>query len=1136
MKKITLTLSALLLFFILADAQPFMNPSMLSTDGKKPTLRDVQQAFDQYWDARDPDLLHEEENAEEGGYQQFKRAEAFMKQRTFPSGKLFNPEILYQEHKQYQQHLDAQQHARFAQGQSSLTSANWSYLGPGQVPGGGGGAGRINCLTFDPGNSNIMWIGAACGGLWKSVNGGTSWTQNTDLLPSLSISDIIIDPTNTNIMYLATGDKYGIYWQYETIGQYSAGLLKSTDGGLTWNQTGLNYTQSNITIIQRLIMNPSNSSMLYAATNNGIFVSNNAGANWTQQLTGKYYDIEFCPSTPSTLYCADSIMAYKTVNGGTTWNPMPFVTSNGRTSIAVTPANPDAIYVWSEGAGFYYSANQGVSFISRNDPAADAGPYGYYDYVLAVSPVDENILFAGGLNVARSTNGGNSWSAVTDWAGWPASNYCHADNHDLQFAPGSSQAIFSMNDGGIFKSSDQGATWTDLSNGLDIKQYYRLACSYQSPGTVYAGAQDNGTDRVMGANSFRVNGADGEECLVHYGDENIVFVSSQGGYFLKSTDGGNNFSPMSQYGSDWTSPIIMDRNSNNIMYLGANSVFKSTDTGDNWISVSPSQPGAIYSLEVSLSAPNTLYAATFGNIIHTTNGTTWNDITGTLPVNQAAITGIAISSNDPNEAWVTFSGYASGQKVFKTSNGGSSWTNVSGTLPNIPVNCIEYQDNTNDIVYIGTDFGVFWKDSTMNDWLPYNTNLPNVIIDELEIYYPTSKLRAATYGRGLWETDLQVSTLLALDCGVSVIVSPNGNSCDSSFTPVIRIHNYGIDTLHSFVLHYQLDAQAMQTYNWSGSLAPAANVDITLSSFVTSGGNHTYTAYTTDPNTLLDQNPGNDIRTVTFAVMANPAVVQAPITESFQPVAFPPPGWTLENSSNIWSRNTQVGGFGASPECARADFYGVSSGEDKIISGYVDFGNLIAPITLSFDVAYAQYSTGYHDSLIVDLYSDCEPGSPRVYAKGDATLATAPVTMSQFVPSAGEWRTETVNLDAYAGHSPLEIRIIGKTGYGNFLYLDNININGINVGLNEPFAGKNEVTVFPNPSTGKLSVDITSSARSIAVTLLDMIGNELSVLKDESFNGHARYNLDLDRFPQGIYFIRTVAGEITSTQKVSIVR
>jgi len=278
--------------------------------------------------------------------------------------------------------------------------------------------------------------------------------------------------------------------------------------------------------------------------------------------------------------------------------------------------------------------------------------------------------------------------------------------------------------------------------------------------------------------------------LVDFTDDNIVFVSSQGGYFLKSTDGGVTFNLISASGCDWTSPIIMDANNHDVMYLGAGDVYKSTDNGNTWNDVSgPLNGTCLYSLEISPSNSNYVCAATFGNIYRTTNGgTTWNNITGTLPVSNAAISGITVNGSNPDAAWVTFSGFSAADKIYYTSDGGNTWANVSGTLLNIPINCIEYQNGSNDIVYIGTDIGVFYTDATMNNWLSYNTGLPNVIIDELEVYTPTSKLRAATFGRGIWESDLQVSTLQNLDASVMSMVYPPQNTCDTVIAPIVRIH------------------------------------------------------------------------------------------------------------------------------------------------------------------------------------------------------------------------------------------------------------------------------------------------------------------------------------------------------------
>ena len=1132
MKHLSSLVIVCALFYITSNAQPYLKPGMVSVQGQKPTLHDLQRAFDSYWDEREPNLLHEEENAEEGGYQQFKRWEAFMKQRTFPTGEFPRADILFTE---YQKMKNQYANAKGGNGSNQTQTANWNFIGPHVVPANGGGAGRVNCMTFDPVDPNILWIGAACGGLWKSINGGTTWTSNTDLLPSLSISEIVINPLNPNIMYIATGDKYGIYYGYEVWGQYSAGVLKSTDGGLTWNQSGLNYNQWNGEIIQRLIMDNSNPDILYAATYSGIYKTSNGGNTWTNLRPGAYYDIEFNPGTHSTMYAGDSLGVLRSTDSGVNWTRINTVTGAGRTSVAVTPIDANIVYAWSVSGGFYYSNNSGASFTQRSDPAAQAGPYGHYDYVLAVSPVNANVLFAGGLNVARSTNGGTSWTTVSDWGGWPNPNYCHADNHDLAFAPGSSQIIYSCNDGGIFKSVNQGAAWTDLSGGVDIKQYYRFSSSQQNPNLMYAGAQDNGSDKITGLNTAeQVNGADGEDCLVDWSNDNIVFVSSQGGYFYKSTDGGNSFNMVSVSGWDWTSPIVMDPNNHNNIYIGSSTIEKSTNNGNSWSSMNVNFNGAVYSIRVAPSNSNYIYAATFGEIKRTTNGSNFTDITGNLPVNKAAITGIAIDSDDPNRVWVCFSGYSEYNKVYQSDDGGTNWINISGRLPNIPVNCIEYQKNSEDILYIGTDLGIYYAAGSLNEWLPYNTGLPNVIVYDLDTHYPTGKIRTATFGRGIWESDTQTVAHPALDAGTSGIISPLGETCDTIVTPVVRIRNIGTVALTSVNIHYHVDNDPDQVYAWTGNLAHMASEDVTLQVFSVNGGIHTFYASTSDPNGSLDMHIGNDSAFSVIAVLSGQAGIQAPFSEGFVSAAFPPPTWTLENSENLWARTTAAGGWGLSFESARANFWSTQSGEDKIISAYIDFTNLIAPINLTFDIAYSPYN-GYYDSLIVDLSSDCDVSGVRIYAKGAATLGTTGASTSQFTPAPNEWRTETVNLDQYAGHSPMQMRFIAKSGYGNYLYLDNINLDAYNVGTEEVNPSADHVSVFPNPVSALLYVDARSSkSNSLNISITDIFGKKVREINDASFKISKRYSFDLSDLASGIYFVKTSSEILNSTSKIQV--
>jgi photosystem II stability/assembly factor-like uncharacterized protein len=1129
----TLVLLAVALFIsAMANAQPYLAPGMLNVPAEKPkvTFYDVQRAFENYWQDRTPSP-NEEENAEEGGYQQFKRWEAFMEQRTFPTGILPSPEILYNEFNKYK--------AAKKNSTPEITSANWSFIGPHVIPSSGGGSGRINCMIISPADTNTIWVGAACGGLWKTTDGGNTWTTNTDLLPSLSISDIVIDPTNPSIMYLATGDKYGIYYQYEVWGHYSAGVLKSTDGGATWFQTGLNYTLENNTIIQRLIHDSTSPNTLYAATNVGIYKTTDGGANWTNIRAGKYYDIEFKPDNHAIVYASDSIGFLRSTNSGGSFNYIAGINATGRSTIAVTPANPNVVYVWAVGGGFNYSNNAGVSFTPRANPSSQAGPYGYYDYVLDVSPVNENILFAGGLETARSTNGGTSWTTVSDWSNYSATNYVHADNHDLKFMPGSSTIIFSANDGGLFKSTNQGNTWTDLSGGIDIKQYYRITCSALTPYLMFAGAQDNGTDKITGLNTAeQVMGADGEDCLIDYTDDNIVFASSQGGNFYKSTDGGNSFYGINiGSGGDWTTPIIMDANNHNIMYSGYQSIYKSTDNGENWNVLPGSFDGTdFYSLEISNSNSQVIYAATFGNIYRTTNGgNTWTNITGSLPVGGAAISGIAINGSDPNIAWVTFSGFYSGQKVYMTVNGGSSWTNISGTLPNIPVNCVEYQNGSNDIVYIGTDLGMFYMDATMNDWVSYNTDLPNVIINDLEITYAISKIRAGTFGRGIWESDLQSSTLMALDAGVASILSPTGSSCDSIVNPIVRIRNFGVDTLISVDIHYYLDSQPETIYNWVGSLPSLGSDDIVLPTFGVAGGTHSFTAYTTDPNAGVDMNAANDDRTSSFDILTNPTGIPAPVTEGFVSVVFPPVSWTLENSSSLWGRSNTVGGYSLSTNSAFANFWSIQSGTDKIISANLDFANMIAPIVLTFDVAYAPFSaTSYIDSLGIDVVTDCDPNNPiRVYTKGGLQLATAPVQASQFTPNASQWRTDTVDLSAFAGAEVAHIRFLAISGYGNYCYVDNINLRDGTTNVIDLFDGKPNVILYPNPASEILSVDATSLKGPVTINVYDIAGKEVPLIQGSSYSAK-RFALNISNLTAGMYFVKITSDDGVSVQKVLV--
>ena len=1114
MKKLyrfLLTAFAVTFFPAISNSQPWLKPPIVSTDKsndqgakEESNFYDIQKKFNEYWKDKKPSD-DEGENREEGGYQQFRRWEAFMKQRVYPSGN-FDPEILLRE-QQKQKFTNARMSIH-----PSLTAANWDYVGPTSIPQNGGGTGRVNCIEFDPTNTNTVYIGAAAGGVWKTTNAGSSWTSNTDFLDALSVADIAINPRYHDSIYVATGDGYGYevggdFWG----GTYSAGVMISPDGGQTWNTCGLTFTQTQSSIIQRILVNPSDPDILLACTRSNIYRSTDAGANWTSVRTGHYYDMEFKPGDPNTVYAASSGSLAVSTNKGATWTTSGTFNGGDRISIAVTPANPLVIYAQGANGNFYKSSNGGTSFQLKTSPNSVANFFGYYDAVLTCSPVDENKVYVAGMNIAKSFDGGTVWTA--------AGTNIHVDNHVLEFLPGSNSVIWCGNDGSIYSSTNSGTSWTDLGNGIGIKQYYRMGGSTLSPYTLLAGAQDNGTDRLAGGVWRKVSGGDGMECLVDRTNDQIMYASYQYGNFMKSTNGGINFNDITPSAGDWTTPFMQDPIVASTLIGGWEEVYRSTNAGNNWTPISNGQfNGYVIALAMSEADNNYIYAASLESIFRTNNtGGSWFNIESGLPTGSAGITYIAVSNTDPNKVWVTFTGYSAGNKVFYSSNGGSTWTNYSGTLPNIPVNTIVYQKGSQDAVYVGTDFGVYYRDATMSDWIPYNTNLPNVIVYELEINNDIQKLRACTYGRGIWESDLNASSMFTLDAGVTSILQPGSSICSNSFVPEVRIRNYGQDTITTLTVNYQLDTGTVFTFNWVGTLAPGTNADVTLPALTSTSGTHSLTVFTTDPNGSADQNSFNDTRTTTFLVNSN--VVVAPVVEGFESTTFPPVGWTMEdnNSPLMFIRFTTAGGFGNSTSSIRARGRVLPDAYGSLLSTPIDFSTLIAPISITFSVAYAMYDATSTDSLNVYVSTDCGDTWVRKYSKTANALATAPMVAANFTPDPNEWRTELIDLSSYAGQASVQVRFEFYVDEGNNIHVDDINLFDAIIGVNEN--SKSTLSVFPNPSAGIVHFNLPSSSNA-TIGIYSAIG---SLVKEISVKENS-VDVNITDLQPGIYFYRYTCG------------
>lgn len=826
----------------------------------------IQKEFGDYWKGK--------EIKRGSGWKQFKRWEYFMGPRVYPSGSIPSPDFVHRSMNEFRQ---MSQTSLF----KTTNSSDWSNIGPFQMenisysP----GIGRINVIAVDPSNPSVIYAGAPAGGLWKSTDGGNNWVCKTDNLDVLGVSGIAIDPNNSSVVYIATGDG-------DAGDTYSIGVLKSTDGGENFSQTGLNWEVSSAQRISKLLIHPTNSNVLFVAAGNGVYKSEDAGATWYSKIDGLFKDIEFKPGDPNTVYAAGYYALYKSTDGGNNFtqvtNGLPSTSEVRRIAIAVTPANPNLVYLVAGNTsstfkGFYKSTNSGSSFTTQ---ATSPNIFGYatngndtegqawYDMTIAADPNDENRVFVGTINLWETFNGGQSWQINTHWNFDTQSvQFLHCDFHELMFA---GNTLFAGTDGGIHRTTNLAQSWTDLSEGIVNTQFYKFTISPTNQNYLIGGAQDNGTLRYD-ANVFtHVYGADGGETIIDYSNENVVFASYQNGVLLKSTDRGENFSNIgsniSEYGA-WITPYVMDPVDHNTLYAGYVSVWKSTDNGNSWRKTSRLSGNTINSIVVCQANNNYVFvskAASEGkpSIVYKSanKGKNWTNITSNLPVSTAAVTSVSVSKTDPNHLWVTLSGYSSGEKVYESTNGGSSWTNISGTLPNIPVNCITSGDGSDPEVFVGTDAGVFYRANSSSGWAAFDSGLPNVIINELEIHNSTGQLFAASFGRGIWKSPMPNATNQVPP--VAVINGPyNGNvnesitfssagSADSDGQIVSYHWNFGdgststeLNPQHTYTVGGVFNATLFVVDN-DGLSSPVVNTDVTITG--DPGGE--FITYESEPN------------------------------------------------------------------------------------------------------------------------------------------------------------------------------------------------------------------------------------------------------------------------------------------------
>ncbi len=740
-------------------------------------MHEISESYFNYWGNESP--------GKGMGWKPFKRLENFWSQRIGADGKFPNQIDVFKE-------VESFLNSKKKKDQLLDDEPEWTLLGPTRRPAlkpqtPQSGMGRINTIAFDPDNDNIIWAGAATGGVWKSTNGGTDWfTFPFTSIMSIGISDIQIAPNNSNIVYAATGDSDAGGF-FGVVRGFSVGVMKTTNGGTSWTRTNLNIEPANGLLINRMLVHPSNPNIVFIASNAGILGTTDGGSNWYQYVQGICRDMEFKVDDPTTLFACfieNNQYTFRTVNLSNTSvsDPLP-LPGVGRPEIAVTKANANYVYMLNANndQGFHSllkSTDAGKNWFVVADGAetpnylhsdidgGGEGGQGIYDLAIAISPYNENEVYIGGVNLWKSVNGGVSFSILTSWTGVGAP-WIHADQHCLVFD--SNGNLYSGNDGGIHKTTDRGTSWSDLSDGLEITQFYKSTGTEKNKNLIVAGSQDNGTSMLKNGQWKTILGGDGMDCLIDQEDERYIYTSLYYGSVWRSTDGGDSFLPLVNQAAvneagAWVTPYVFDPQDTKTIYIGYQNIFKLENRGETGERLSNfGLPTTVRHISVAPSNSDFIYVLmnwdgeSYKMIRTTDGGRNWGIlITAGLPFSS-----VAVDPKSPEHFWFTLGGYGDGEKVYEFT--GTEFVNVSGSLPNVPVNCIAYQNDTPDRLYIGTDIGVLYKDNNMEDWELYGVNLPNVVINDLDIVYSNGVMRAATYGRGLWEVPVSNCSLQAPD-------------------------------------------------------------------------------------------------------------------------------------------------------------------------------------------------------------------------------------------------------------------------------------------------------------------------------------------------------------------------------------
>ena len=987
--------------------------------------------------------------------------------------------------------------------------ANWNYVdASGNL---NNDVGRASTITIDTINNGRFYVCTPHSGVWVTNDNGITYTPITESLPTQNTSCLVIDPSNTNNLYLATGTYQG------DMPANSMGIFKTTDAGATWNATGLTFSPASAFTAGDLVINPLNTSSLLAATTDGLYRTFDSGTSWTKIISDSISSVRFKPGDTTMIYALGS-RYYHSSNSGTTFTQ---ISSGINVSfqwkyqyyLRTSAITPDVVYLFTSG-GFanpnfntkmyiHKSTDSGLTFSILDSLINEVA------YQVDASQTNPDKFISGYWNVWIKENGSSPFIRLTQTNSAGPFQYMHADQRGISFDPHNDSTIYFCNDGGLYRTSDNGTSFQNITGNMQLAHLYDFAHSQDTAYKILVATLDvspymigtNGIDQTFTqfVEGFATDMSPVNHNRFYLSHQNPSFTINSGASFYPSTH------PLIINSSYYKNSLQYDACDENVCYFTSfNDVFKSTNAGQlfrNFIRTTYNPMnnflGTPQGYVVSRANPQYIYVYYKDSVYVTTNGQNpMTNITGNLPVSSAVISHMVVDPVNENNVWISFSGYSAGNKVLFSSNAGQTWTNISAGLPNALV-C---QQGVSGALYAATDGGVFYIDNSFSNWQSYNTGLPNVIINSIDIQRNIGKLRVATFGRGVWESDLFQPTPANYVLPPVALFEPDAtNACISED---IQMNNYSCGIVDSVQWIFQGGTPATSTdYSPTVSYSSAGTYSITLIAYNAGGSdtlNLTNCVIVEQPATLPFYEP---VANLNQFVLPNGMVATDP-----------------DGDGNTWSRGYWTdGSTGPDDDHIYTNnfSYNIFGLEEKIIFPQMDLTGTINP-KLFFYRSYAQRSSFTTDSLKIAAKM-CGGTDSIFYAKGGIQLSTVPFYESTtfWIPnSPSQWALDSVDLTSFAGDPAVTITFINKGYNGQLLYIDEFRIRETSsVGLNEIEDG--DIIAFPNPA--KDQFHIRSSNQPIeTISLKDASGRTVLTKYFSSVNDAS---IDISDLANGVYFL-----------------